>query len=175
MDSSIQNSYSPAEFAAVKRKEPPRVITRRNVALYSFCAIGLLCSTMNGYHASLINGLLLNDEFKHFFKGSNKGIWVSMVGFLYPIGSIASIPFAGPTFDTWGRTKGIFISVWVIIIGTIIQGTSVYSHSIIQYTAGRFFLGFGANLVGVGAPIYVIELSHPAHRGVITALFNSFW
>ena len=130
---------------------------------------------MNGYDASLINGLLQNDNFKHFFGGSNKGVWVGIVAFLYQIGSIASIPFAGPTFDTWGRRKGILISVCVIIFGIIIQGTSVYSHSLRQYMAGRFFLGFGANLAGVGGPIYVIELAHPAHRGIMTALFNTFW
>ena len=130
---------------------------------------------MNGYDASLINGLLQNDNFKNFFDGSNKGVWVGIIAFLYQVGSIASIPFTGPIFDSWGRRKGIFISVGIIILGTVIQGTSVYSHSLKQYMAGRFFLGFGANLVGTGGPIYVIELSHPAQRGVIIALFNSFW
>jgi MFS family permease len=130
---------------------------------------------MNGYNGSLLDGLLQNEAFKEFFGGSNKGIWVGVVASIYQIGSIASIPLVGPALDTWGRTKGILIGVCIIIFGSILQGTSYYGGSLKRFMAGRFFSGFGANIIGTGAPIYVIELCHPAHRGVITALFNSFW
>ena len=156
-------------------KEPPSVFTPKASRLYLICAVGFLCSTMDGYNGSLLNGLLQNDAFKAYFDGSNSGVWVGLVGFLYQIGGLAGLPFSGPSLDAWGRRKGIFIAVCTIIMGTAIQGTSAYTHSMRQFMIGRLFLGFGAQIAGAGGPIYLIELSHPAHRGVITALFNTFW
>lgn len=40
---------------------------------------------------------------------------------------------------------------------------------------GRFLLGFGVSLVASAGPMYVVEVTHPAHRGVITSLYNTFW
>jgi len=40
---------------------------------------------------------------------------------------------------------------------------------------GRFLLGFGVGLVATGGPMYVVEVTHPAHRGVVTSLYNTFW
>lgn len=162
-------------FANAKDVEPPRAFTSSTLALYSFCAVGFLCSIMDGFDASLLNGLLQNDDFKSYFHGANTGIWVGIVAFLYQIGSIAAAPFTGPAIDTWGRRQGIFIGTFVIIMGTVVQGTVVYTHNIKHFMAGRFITGFGSQIAGSAGPIYVIEMCHPAHRGVITALFNTFW
>ena len=155
--------------------EPPKAFTTIGFRLYLICAVGFLCSTMNGYDSSLLDGLLQNHTFRTYFHGSNTGIWVGIVSSLYQIGSIAGIPFVGPALDTWGRRKGIFIGVCIVMIGTSIQGTTIYTHSLSQFMIGRFSLGFGAQLATCGGPIYVVEMSHPAHRGVVTGLYNTFW
>ena len=162
-------------FANAKDAESPRTFTSATLMLYSFFAVGFLCSTMNGFDASLLNGLLQNEDFKTYFHGANTGIWVGIVAFLYQIGSIAATPFTGPAVDAWGRRRGIFIGAFVVTIGTVVQGTVVYTHNLKQFMAGRFIVGFGAQIAGSAGPIYVIEMCHPAHRGVITALFNTFW
>jgi hypothetical protein len=40
---------------------------------------------------------------------------------------------------------------------------------------GRFFMGLGVQLVSSAGPCYVVEISHPAYRGIVTALYNVFW
>ncbi|KAH8643849.1 hypothetical protein IG631_01313 [Alternaria alternata] len=40
---------------------------------------------------------------------------------------------------------------------------------------GRFLLGFAVPIMTTAGPLHVIETAHPAHRGVITGLYNTFW
>ncbi len=68
-------------FAEAMVKETPLVFTPKACRLYLICAVGFLCSTMDGYNGSLLNGLLQKDEFKAYFDGSNSGVWVSLLGF----------------------------------------------------------------------------------------------
>ena len=39
---------------------------------------------------------------------------------------------------------------------------------------GRFLLGFAVPIMTTAGPLHVIETAHPAHRGVITGLYNTF-
>lgn len=96
---------------------------------------------------------------------------------MYQIGSVVAIPFIGPAIDTWGRRGGMFIAAGIIIIGVIIQGTcvNVGKDTIGQFMGGRFLLGFGVGIIGAAGPTYVVEISHPAYRGVVTGLYNVFW
>ena len=130
---------------------------------------------MGGYNGYLLNGLLQNKDFKEYFHGANTGIWVGVVASFIQFGALAAIPFSGPALDTWGRRRGILIGACIVVVGTIMQGTVVYTHSLKQFMMSRFFLGFGAQLSACGGPIYVIEMSHPAFRGVTTGLFQTFW
>lgn len=49
------------------------------------------------------------------------------------------------------------------------------NHSTGQFMGGRFLLGFGVAIVSAAGPIYVVESSHPAYRGIATAYCNTFW
>lgn len=100
---------------------------------------------------------------------------MGIVSLLYQIGFLLAVRFSGPALDTWGRRKGIFIGVCIVMTGTSIQGTTIYTHSFSQFMIGRFFLGFGAQLATCGGPVYVVEMCHPAYRGVVTGLYNTFW
>lgn len=137
--------------------------------------VGFLCSTMNGYDGSLFNSLLLNPNFKTYFNGSNNGIWAGIVASMYQIGGVAALPVVGYCVDLPGRRGGMFIGAFIIVIGTIIQGTTSYTHSLGQFMGGRFLLGFGVSIAASAGPVYVVEVSHPAFRGVVTALYNTFW
>lgn len=94
---------------------------------------------------------------------------------MYQIGSVVVIPFIGPAIDTWGRRAAMFMSAFIIILGVIIQGTCIKTENIGQFMGGRFLLGFGVGIIGAAGPTYVVEMSHPAHRGVTTGLYNVFW
>ena len=156
-------------------KEPPKPFSYRALILYASCIIGFLCSTMNGYDGSLLNGLLSNPDFKNFFHGSNDGIWAGLVSSMYQIGSVVAIPFIGPAVDTFGRRAGMLIGALIIVTGTIVQGTTISNASINQFMGGRFLLGFGVSIVASAGPVYVVEVSHPAYRGIVTAFYNTFW
>lgn len=67
------------------------------------------------------------------------------------------------------------IGAWIIIIGSILNGTTALNGNLGQLKAGRFILGFGVSIVSAAGPIYVVETAHPAYRGIITAYCNTFW
>ena len=62
-----------------------------------------------------------------------------------------------------------------VTIGVILQGTCVANHNVGQFMGGRFFMGMGVSLIASAGPCYVIEISHPAYRGIVTGLYNVFW
>ena len=40
---------------------------------------------------------------------------------------------------------------------------------------GRFIVGVGVSLAAAAGPAYVSEMAHPAYRGSMTAIYNTFW
>lgn len=119
---------------------------------------------MNGYDGSLINNLLQNPWFQNKYGIGTEGFWTGFVAAVYQIGGIAALPVTGPVIDGFGRRAGMFAGAMTIIVGTIIQGTS---HEKAQFMAGRFLLGFGVTIAHSAGPMYVVEISHPAYRGVV--------
>lgn len=70
----------------------------------------------------------------------------------------------------------MLIGASIIVIGCIINGTTLYNPGDIgQLQGGRFVLGFGVSIVSSAGPIYVVETAHPAWRGILTAYCNTFW
>ncbi|PVH78436.1 general substrate transporter [Cadophora sp. DSE1049] len=162
-------------FNEAMMKEPPRPFTSATLQLYAACFVGFFCATMNGYDGSLINNLLANRPFLNYYHGSNDGIWAGLVTSMYQIGGVVSLPFIGPSADTYGRRFGMWIGCLLIIAGTVIQGTAGPAQGVNQFMGGRFLLGFGVNVASAAGPMYVVEVSHPAYRGIVTAIFNCFW
>lgn len=149
-------------------KEPPNAWTRGQLFLYAFSVVGFFCSTMNGYDGSLINNLLQNPAFQKKYGVENDGIWAGIVSSMYQIGGVVALPFIGPCVDGFGRRVGMLIGSVIVIIGTAIQATS---NSADQFMGGRFLLGFGVSIAATAGPMYVIEINHPAFRGVIGGVY----
>ncbi|KAF7550942.1 hypothetical protein G7Z17_g5375 [Cylindrodendrum hubeiense] len=160
-------------FQQAMLKEPPPKIAAPILIIASLVAF--CCSTANGFDGSLFGTLLSNEDFKDFFAVDNAGIGTGIVTSMYQIGSVVAIPFVGPFIDTWGRRAGMTIGASIIILGVIIQIATIANASVDQFMAGRFFLGFGVSIAAAAGPVYVVEVSHPAHRGVITGLYNVMW
>ncbi|KAG9258174.1 general substrate transporter [Emericellopsis atlantica] len=153
-------------------KEPPRRFASGQLWLFAFSAIGFLCSTMNGYDGSLINNLLQNPWFKEKYGVQNDGLWAGIVSSMYQIGGIVALPFVSPCVDGFGRRVGMLIGAGLVVVGTVIQG---FSHAPPQFMGGRFLLGFGVAIASAAGPMYVIEINHPAYRGVLGAMYNTLW
>lgn len=69
----------------------------------------------------------------------------------------------------------MFMGSVLIILGTVITGTTVANASVSQFMGGRFLLGFGVAIACSAGPIYSLELSHPAFRSVTVAYCNCCW
>ncbi|KFY02454.1 hypothetical protein O988_02142 [Pseudogymnoascus sp. VKM F-3808] len=162
-------------FQQAMLKEPPIPWNAIAIQLYLISIVGFFCSTSNGYDSSLFNNLLNNKAFKAFFNVKNVGIWAGIVTSMNQIGGVTALPFVGPAIDTFGRRVGMMIGGVTITLGVILQGTCVSNASIGQFMGGRFFMGMGITLIASAGPCYVIEVSHPAYRGVVTGLYNVFW
>lgn len=91
---------------------------------------------------------------------------------MYQIGGVVALPFVGPAIDGWGRRIGMIIGAGLIVLGTIIQGTSQGASA---FMGGRFLLGFGVSIAASAGPMYVVEINHPAFRGVVGAMYNTLW
>ncbi|KAM0214190.1 hypothetical protein ACHAQD_005541 [Fusarium lateritium] len=169
----VKTAIGDEAFQQAMIKEPPPKVA---VPLLIFASmVAFCCSTANGYDGSLFGTLLANDDFKKFFDVDNKGIGAGIVTSMYQIGSVVAIPCVGPGIDTWGRRAGMAIGAFIIVVGIIIQIACIKTASVDQFMAGRFFLGFGVAIAAAAGPTYVVEVSHPAHRGIITGLYNVMW
>ncbi|RQM08359.1 hypothetical protein DH86_00002604 [Scytalidium sp. 3C] len=161
-----------AAFTEAMIKEPPNPWSPVSFVLYLASILGFLCSTMNGFDGSLYNNLQQNVAFREYFHVQNSGLSDGLVSSMYQIGGVVALPFVGPSIDTWGRKMGIFIAAIIVIVGTVIQGIGRNLHS---FMGGRFILGFGVSIASAAGPMYVVEVSHPAYRGIVTAFYNTFW
>lgn len=59
-----------------------------------------------------------------------------------------------------------------ITIGTVVQTTC---HDLKVFMGGRFILGLGSALASAAGPTYTVEMAHPAYRGAMAGLYNTFW
>ena len=66
----------------------------------------------------------------------------------------------------------MFIGCVVIVIGTCVQASC---RNLAGFMGGRFILGFGVAITSTAGPAYASEMAHPAWRGVLTGIFNTFW
>ncbi|KAJ6780777.1 hypothetical protein PWT90_05681 [Aphanocladium album] len=153
-------------------KEPPQKWAPSMIMIYLFSVVGFCCSTMNGYDASLINNLLQNHDFQKTYDVGKDGIGAGIVAAMYQIGGVVVLPFVGPVIDRLGRRAGMAIGALIVIVGTVVQGTSSGTG---QFMGGRFLLGFGVGLAASAGPMYVVEINHPAYRGVVGAIYNCLW
>lgn len=152
-------------------KEPVSLTGGGMLSLSGICFTMFLGATILGYDASLMGTLVSLPSFQMQFDAGILGAKLGLITAMFSIGGVCALPFIGPLADAFGRRVGVMIGCAFIIMGAIIQGTA---KSLPQYIAGRFFLGFGSG-VGGNAAAYVVEIAHPAFRGTMAGLFNSFY
>lgn len=69
----------------------------------------------------------------------------------------------------------MFLGSLCIVLGTIVCGLTITNANVGQFMGGRFLLGFGVSIAAAAGPIYVVETTHPAYRGIVTGYCNTFW
>jgi MFS family permease len=90
------------------------------------------------------------------------------------IGGVCALPFSSYLSDLFGRRWAITVGILVILGGTILQVVPATDHEG-MFIGGRFLVGLGANIVGGSAPVLIMELAYPQHRGKLTTMYNVLW
>jgi MFS family permease len=88
------------------------------------------------------------------------------------IGGVVALPIAPFVADRFGRRIPIFTGSMIIIGAAILQGLA---SNMAMFVAGRFFIGLGGMFVATASPPLLGELAYPAHRPIITAVYNTTW
>ncbi|KAH7126989.1 general substrate transporter [Dendryphion nanum] len=142
--------------------------------LYGILLIATLNSCINGYDGSLMGAINEYEQYKGYFGfPKDKGTPATGIVYaIYTIGNLVGSFFAGPATDWKGRKWGMFIGCLIIILGTFVQATCT---TLPGFMGGRFVLGFGVAITSTAGPAYASEMAHPAYRGVLTGIFNTFW
>jgi MFS family permease len=158
-----------------RSQEPPRIFSLRAIHRHYACLVVMFCSISIGFNGTLLNSLLTNGDFRLFFNVQPTGARVGIMTATYQIGAILALPFLGLYLDRRGRRFGIFVGSALVCIGAIAQSIIVSSNPFAWFIGGRVLLGLGFATMTASAPIYIGEIAHPAQRGVVTAIYSTFW
>ncbi|PSN69801.1 general substrate transporter [Corynespora cassiicola Philippines] len=148
--------------------------TRSMFKLYLCLFIATLNSCINGYDGSLMGAINEYKQYRQYF-GFPLDVGTPETGIvyaIYTIGNLVGSFVAGPACDFRGRKWGMFIGCLIIVLGTFVQATCT---NLGGFMGGRFVLGFGVAITSTAGPAYASEMAHPAYRGVLTGIFNTFW
>lgn len=159
-------------FSDALLAQKPRPFTKAMFKLYFFILIACFNSCINGYDGSLMGGINAMKTYQDYFHMRTVGSQTGLVFSMYTLGNIVGSFFCGPFTDWWGRRWGMFIGASIIIAGTCVQAPAT-NH--FMFILGRFILGFGVATCATAGPSYVAEMAHPAWRGTLTGLYNTFW
>ncbi|KAK0716623.1 general substrate transporter [Apiosordaria backusii] len=85
----------------------------------------------------------------------------------YYAGSLFGAFWAGHFSDKHGRIKGIWVAIFLCMLGVILQSSAV---NLPHMLVARLFAGCGVAFIIVIAPAWTAELSPAAHRGKNIAL-----
>ncbi|KAH8176524.1 sugar transporter domain-containing protein [Sarocladium implicatum] len=140
--------------------------------LYLMMPVLFLGATINGYDGSLLNGLQTMEPWREYFnhpEGSRLGLFTAIMN----IGGFSALLFSSYVADYFGRRIGVAIGLVILFVGTIMQAVPTVNDD--MFIAGRFLVGLGSNLSQGSAPLLIMELAYPQHRGKLTTMYNTLW
>ena len=165
-------SDNEVEINTIEDTELPGYLSRQYFPLYGMCFIVYLCSTMQGYNASLMGSIYTMKPYLNYYNldvSSSSG--TGLVFSIYNVGQICGAFFA-PLSDRKGRKIAIMFGCFGVILGSIITGATSTKSGLI---GGRYMLCFFSTSACAAAPAYCVEVA-PSHlRGKVAGLYNTLW
>lgn len=133
-------------------------------------AVSLISSITRGYDASMMNGLQILPSYLDYFNINNttRGLNNAVVW----MGGFLSIFFSPVLCDTFGRRPTLIFSIFVTIIGVIIQTAAINEA---MFAISRIFVGFGACMSGMAGSTLVCETVEKKWRAFSVAAFFTFF
>lgn len=87
------------------------------------------------------------------------------------VGQVAGALFAGPCSDRYGRRFGMAIGSIVCCVAVAMQTAA---QNMRMLAGGRFLLGIGSSIVGVGGLSYVAESRYLRRRVLVQTLLLQY-
>ncbi|KAF6754460.1 hexose transporter [Ephemerocybe angulata] len=159
--------FSIADFLDNGRWWRNRGLVLLNIAL----VIPLMSSIVNGLDSSLVNGLQILPEWQKYFNNP-RGKLLGVINSAQFLGNLCGLPFSPLISDHFGRRAALFIGGLIMLAGVAIQSTS---WNVPMLIGARVTIGLGLSFCSNAAPLLLIELAYPTHRGKITSMYNSAW
>ncbi|KAL2131657.1 hypothetical protein VTI74DRAFT_4753 [Chaetomium olivicolor] len=139
--------------------------------LYFYAFVLCIASATTGYDGMFFNSVQNFDSWQTYFDHP-EGSMLGLLGALYQIGSLVSMPLVPLLADNFGRKLPIAIGCVIMIVGAVLQGAC---QNLGTFMGGRALLGFGNSLAQLSSPMLLTELCHPQHRGRLTTVYNCLW
>jgi len=165
-DATVAAQEEAPEFEKVEWTKDPGL---RKLYFYAF--VLCIASATTGYDGMFFNSVQNFPSWVDFF-GNPQGSMLGLLGALYQIGSLCSIPLVPIFADRIGRKIPIAVGCVIMTVGAILQAAC---QNLGTFMGGRFLLGFGNSLAQLCSPMLLTEIAHPQHRARLTTIYNCLW
>ncbi|KAI9837497.1 MAG: hypothetical protein M1819_007146 [Sarea resinae] len=152
---------------------PPRFmgLTGRPLSLMvsSIATMGFL---LFGYDQGVMSGIITNYHFNQMFTATRgDSTMQGLVTAVYELGCFFGALFILWIGDRFGRRRSIMLGGWIMILGVVIQISSVAGHvPLAQFMVGRVITGVGNGINTSTIPTYQAECSHTSNRGLLICI-----
>lgn len=125
-----------------------------------------------GYDQGVMSGIISAQPFMHYFPETlNNPTWQGFVTAIYEIGCLFGAITMLIFGDSLGRRKGIMIGAATMIVGSVIQVTSMKGHNATaQFIIGRVVTGIGNGMNTATIPTYQAECSRTKNHGLLICI-----
>lgn len=119
-----------------------------------------------------MSGIISATDFNDAFPQTRDNpTWQAFVTAIYEIGCLMGAIFQLTCGDRIGRRRAIILGGAVMIVGVIIQVTSIPGHNATaQFIIGRVVTGVGNGINTSTIPTYQAECSRTANRGLLICI-----
>lgn len=118
----------------------------------------------------MLNGLNILPSYTDYFQLTPATTGLNTASIF--IGSILGPLFAGVAADRLGRRPAIFWGTLITLMGVVLQTAA---QNIAMFVLARVMLGFGAQISGVAAGVYLSETFPNRWRAWGVGLLNNFY
>ncbi|KAF2720429.1 general substrate transporter [Polychaeton citri CBS 116435] len=125
-----------------------------------------------GYDQGVMSGIISAPDFnKAFPQTKDDANWQGFVTAIYEVGCLLGAIFQLAFGDKLGRRRAIIFGGVIMILGVVIQISSIVGHSATaQLIIGRTITGFGNGMNTSTIPTYQAECSKSKNRGLLICI-----
>ncbi|KAF2200852.1 general substrate transporter [Delitschia confertaspora ATCC 74209] len=138
-------------------------------------AVSIVATTgflLFGYDQGVMSGIISAEPFNDYFpETKNDATWQGFVTAIYEIGCLLGAVLILCVGDALGRRRAMMLGALIMIMGVIVQITSIKGHkATAQFIIGRTITGVGNGINTSTIPTYQAECSNAKNRGLLICI-----